>query len=279
VVDNRPAEGGGDTRALVEAQRGRYVAAPQPGANRARNLGVRMSETPYLAFLDDDAVPEPSWLREIAVEFADPQVMVVAGRVLPVKHETDAERFALQIGASVFDQPERTVIHRSMPDWFERAAFGGVGIGCNMAFRRAAFDVWPGFHETMDRGTPMYGHGENQAFLALATLGYRIVYTPRAVVQHPLPVTFDALRHDQQRDLSAFTAFVTLLLVEQPQHRGAILRYMRDSLTGKRREWRWRSAPATRLLSRGRQITALLRGPIDYFRSRRQARALDRSAR
>src|SRR5262249_12375197 len=72
VVDNRPAEGGEATRALVEAHRGRYVAAPLPGANRSRNIAARLSETPYLAFLDDDAIPEPSWLREIATEFGDP---------------------------------------------------------------------------------------------------------------------------------------------------------------------------------------------------------------
>jgi hypothetical protein len=140
-----------------------------------------------------------------------------------------------------------------------------------MAFRRSAFDVWPGFHEAMDRGTPMYGHGENHAYLSLVTLGYKAVYTPNAVVRHPLPRTFEALRRDQLRDLAAFTAFLTLLVMEHPEHRGAALRYAGDALRGRRRSWRWTSTPVKPMAPRWRRLAALLKGPIDYFSSRLQA--------
>ena len=46
---------------------------------------------------------------------------------------------------------ERRAVDRQEPAWFEMANFGGVGDGGNMAFRRRAFDIWPGFHERLGR--------------------------------------------------------------------------------------------------------------------------------
>jgi cellulose synthase/poly-beta-1,6-N-acetylglucosamine synthase-like glycosyltransferase len=273
VVDNRP--GGTETRDVVLRFGAEYLAAPVKGANRARNLAALASRTALLAYLDDDAVPDPSWLRELALEFDDPSVMVVTGRVLPLSVETDAARLAIAVGASVFDQPKRVVLDRSAPDWFERSAFGGVGIGCNMAFRRSAFDVWAGFHPAMDRGTPVYGHGENHAFFSLVAQGYRAVYTPKAIVRHPLPESLAALRRDNVRDAAAFTAYVTLLLVEHPEQRAATLRFAREAFSGKSREWRWVPKTTERVIPRWRRLLSLAQGPMHYYQARRQARALD----
>ena len=44
----------------------RIVRQSRSGPAAARNLGARSARSPWLVFLDDDCVPEPSWLDEIA---------------------------------------------------------------------------------------------------------------------------------------------------------------------------------------------------------------------
>lgn len=43
----------------------RYWRLPQSSASRARNVGIEKSTGSILAFLDDDSVPEPGWVRAI----------------------------------------------------------------------------------------------------------------------------------------------------------------------------------------------------------------------
>src|SRR3569833_2777814 len=43
----------------------RYVWEPRPVVANARNAGVRESSAPLIAFLDDDQVAEPGWLKAL----------------------------------------------------------------------------------------------------------------------------------------------------------------------------------------------------------------------
>ena len=51
-----------------------------PGA--ARNTGMSRVVTPFVAFCDSDALPEPGWLGPLLAQFADPAVALAAPRVL-----------------------------------------------------------------------------------------------------------------------------------------------------------------------------------------------------
>jgi cellulose synthase/poly-beta-1,6-N-acetylglucosamine synthase-like glycosyltransferase len=68
----------------------RYVVEPLVGLSRARNRGARACDSEIVAFLDDDALPEPEWLSGLLREFEDPLVMAVTGRILPLSVETKA---------------------------------------------------------------------------------------------------------------------------------------------------------------------------------------------
>ncbi len=48
----------------------------------ARNAGVRAAAGALVAFIDDDAVPEPTWLDVLAGSFSDPEVAAAGGPVL-----------------------------------------------------------------------------------------------------------------------------------------------------------------------------------------------------
>jgi len=264
VVDNAPRDR--RTREIAATWGVRYVVEPVAGLSRARNCGARTADGEIVAFVDDDALPEPEWLAGLTCEFEDPRVMAVAGQIRALSVETEAEHLCASMGGVM---AERRIVDRAVPRWFELANFGGLGNGGNMAFRRRVFEMWPGFDERLGRGAPLDGGEEHYAFFNLIDRGYRVVYTPRAVVRHPYPPTLEDLRARHLQGLAAATGYLALLFIEHPRYRRAVVTYVAEWLRGTRRAWRGPvAAPRARLVSRWRTLAAWLRGPVLYVRSR-----------
>lgn len=247
----------------------RYLKLKIPGLSRARNAAARFCDTEVLAYLDDDSVPSPAWLQNLMRGFRDQQVMAVAGRIFPCSLESTAERLCFQL---YFSGPERErpwVVDRNCDDWWAMANFGGIGSGCNMAFRRSAFDVWPGFDERLGRGGPIDGGEENFAFFRLVDCGFRVAYIPDAVIQHPSPRSMEELRRRYLQDTSRATAYMSLLFAEFPQYRRELLHFLVSYINQSPRTWRERRPSLqTEIASRWRVWFARLRGPFIYLKAR-----------
>jgi cellulose synthase/poly-beta-1,6-N-acetylglucosamine synthase-like glycosyltransferase len=266
IVDNAPE----DSRSREVASRHgvAHVHEPVGGLSRARNRGTRLCETEIVAYIDDDAIPDDQWLSRLVAEFDDPEVMAVAGRILPISTDTEAERLFERLGA-FGSGPSRRVVDRQTPRWFEMTSFGGVGSGANMAVRRKAFDIWPGFDERLGVGTALPGYEEHYAFFSLVDRGHRVVYTPDAVVRHPYPRRMTELRARRFDSMVAASGFATLMFFEEPRYRRAILKYALEWLRGTPREWRnLDSMPPPSVISRWRMPFAWLKGSLTYFRTR-----------
>lgn len=266
VVDNAPSS----AAALDVAVRhgARHILDPVPGLSHARNLGARSTESDIIAYLDDDALPAGGWLSALVEEFQDPLVMAVAGCTLPTRDGLREEAAPNSIAGSTLPLAQRTVHDKSTPQWFQRANFGGVGVGNNMAFRRSAFDAWRGFDERLGRGALLDGFEEHHAFFSLLKLGYKVISTPRAIVYHPLPSPQDAAWRSL-KDMTNTAAYLTLLFMEEPKYRGLIFRFVVEALGGKGRTWRPKDHArcATTRLPIWKSLKALLRGPWIYQRS------------
>jgi O-antigen biosynthesis protein len=266
VVDNAPASG--ETRAIALQRRVGYAVEPNPGLSRARNLGARLSDADIVAFLDDDSLPAPDWLSNLVREFDDPAVMAVAGRIRPLSLETQAERLYSSMRGSYSGREKRSVDRRN-PLWFELTNFGGIGSGGNMAVRRSALEVWPGFRENLGLGAPLHGGEEHYAFFSLVRDGYRVAYTPDAVVSHPYPKTFEQLRSRHLKNLERVAGYLTLLLVEQPRYRRRTMKYAMGLATRRPRPWREDdNSRSPQLSPRWRMIAVCLSGMLLYARSR-----------
>ncbi|TKA96303.1 glycosyltransferase, partial [Cereibacter changlensis] len=72
VADPASAAGVGDPQIKL-------VAFDEANISAARNLGLAQAAGDVVAFLDDDAVPEPTWLRRLTDPFADPRVTKAGG--------------------------------------------------------------------------------------------------------------------------------------------------------------------------------------------------------
>jgi histidinol-phosphate phosphatase family protein len=101
LVDDRAAARPGPLLASAPprlADRTLVVRGRAAGPAAARNLGWRMATAPWVAFLDDDVEPGPTWLADLEADLAGlpPQVAGSQGRLrvpLPVgRRPTDWER-------------------------------------------------------------------------------------------------------------------------------------------------------------------------------------------
>jgi cellulose synthase/poly-beta-1,6-N-acetylglucosamine synthase-like glycosyltransferase len=256
VVDN--ASDNDETRSIADAWNARYIREPVIGLSRSRNRGARHSEAEIVAFIDDDAVPNADWLCNLIEEFSDPTVMAVSGLISPTKPSPGIEEYFRA-------RHKRREFDSSTDDWFALANFGGIGDGANMAFRRKAFDLWTGFNERLGLGTPVCGGEEHNAYFELIKRGYRVVFTPRSVVQHPFPETCDEVRKRSVRGIEAGAGYMALLFFEEPAYRTHLLSFLRKALI---RRIHRRPSP---LLPRWQELQAFVSGVRLYWQCRRDA--------
>jgi GT2 family glycosyltransferase len=148
-----------------------------PGISRSRNIGARHSRGDVVAFVDDDALPDPGWASEIVRTFQDDSVIGVTGPILPSWVDSEGSRL-----------PE--ILHWLVgcSSWYEAATVQDIRNvwGANMAFRREAFEATGGFSEKLGgvRGTRLHGEETDFSLRVKARTGKRIVYNPKVRVMH-----------------------------------------------------------------------------------------------
>jgi glycosyltransferase involved in cell wall biosynthesis len=71
--------------ALAEAHHARLIRLDQPGVSIARNAGAWAARTPFIAYIDDDAIPAADWVETILDAVAQPgrRPALIGGRILP----------------------------------------------------------------------------------------------------------------------------------------------------------------------------------------------------
>jgi len=169
----------------------RYVYENYPGLNRARNRAIKEASNEIIAFIDDDAIPDPNWLRALQPNFQDPRVLCVTGLTMPLELETKAQQWFERY--STFNRGfERRVYDKNN---LHHLAAGRVGSGVNMAFRKSIIDLVGPFDEILDAGTPTQSGGDTEMFYRIIAGGFQIVYDPEALSWHRHRKTWEELRH------------------------------------------------------------------------------------
>lgn len=252
VVDN--SEGNKETESIARRFSAHYAIEPIPGLSRARNRGMAESNSDIIAYLDDDATPDGRWLEHILAPFADPLVAAVTGEtILPG---------SLNIR---FNHDKPRMLTSRDPFWFEIATFGGLGVGNNMALRKAACPNGGVFDVRLGRGTPIRIAEESHAFASLLTRGYRAVHVPDAIVVHPVT------NGDLETRAASSVAYWLLLFSEFPTHRLDLLRFLFRRLRRKPLTWSRNPQMPGDIITSGWRVymRAGVRGGFIFLRSRK----------
>jgi glycosyltransferase involved in cell wall biosynthesis len=254
VIDN--SAGDPATKSAAKEFDIRYVIEPAPGLSRARNRAIVESNSEFVAFIDDDAIPSVQWLARLVEPFADPNVAAVTGET----YDSDASP-----DCSMAEKPIR-ILSTSDPLWFERANFGGLGYGTNMVLRKSACTEPPVFDERLGRGTPLWTAEESHAFAKLVARGYYAAHVPAAIVFHP------SKAKDIDREAATAFAYWLLLFFEFPGHKLDLLRFLFRRLRRKRLPWPRDPQEPGEIMNSGwrTQFKAAITGTRLYIRNRKR---------
>jgi O-antigen biosynthesis protein len=223
VVDNRPATGQAwRTVSPIAAAdpRVRYIPEGRVGLSVARNRGVSETKAELVAFTDDDVVADPGWLEWLLAPFAEPEVMASCGMVLPLELQTEAQKRFEQYAGFSKGMKRRSYDLRSGPiagRLLYPFVNGVVGVGNNMAFRRAELVAAGGFDPALGAGSPAGSCEETWAFSRAILRGGRIVYEPRALCWHEHRKDGDALRTQVFGYGLGLGAVLTKALISNPR--------------------------------------------------------------
>lgn len=185
VVDSAspPAEAAAVADLAAEAG-ARLLRIDEAGLSRARNLGLAEAAGDWVAFIDDDAVPEPGWAAALLdrIDALPGSAAALGGRIVPAWEEPLPGWWPPSL---------RGVL--TIVEW---EGFGEVGAdlpknieiyGANMAFAAAPLRDVGGFEEALGRvGDRLLSGEEVEVVSALRARGYRAFYEGAAAVRHSI---------------------------------------------------------------------------------------------
>jgi glycosyltransferase involved in cell wall biosynthesis len=166
------------------------------GLSHARNEGIRNSHSEIIAFIDDDAIADPNWLRHLVEDFGSPSVIGSGGRIKPIWPGQTPRWFPEElywiVGCSYKGLPTKKAPIRNP-------------IGCNMCFRRKVFEDAGYFSSDIGRiGNNLFGH-EDTEFAIRATNklhNTKILYEPDSLVYHRISWNRASLRYVMKRSFA-----------------------------------------------------------------------------
>jgi len=196
----------------------------------SRALGLEGLDEDVVAFIDDDAFAEPTWLEELMEAYVDDRVMAVGGRAINDQPEEAGEGLG-EIGL--------LLPNGQLTGWFAadpgRAVEVDHMLGANMSVRLAAVRSLGGIRDFYP-GTCL--REETDIALRMRRAGMRIVFAPAAVVRHVAGDYAKGRRFDARYRYFGARNHVVLLTTTLGWRDPHVRRYVRTAIVGTVREFR-----------------------------------------
>lgn len=136
----------------------KWVAGPRKGPAANRNNGAKYAQGEWLAFTDDDCLPDPEWIEAYAKAIvAEPFCSIFEGR-------------------TYVDRPKQTFAETSPVN-----ELGGCLWSCNIAIQKQLFESLTGFDERF----PYAAMEDVDLKLRLRKIGQKFSFVKAASVCHP----------------------------------------------------------------------------------------------
>jgi cellulose synthase/poly-beta-1,6-N-acetylglucosamine synthase-like glycosyltransferase len=126
-------DGSTDATAAIPKEYGfRVISTSNHGLSHARNTGLEAATGEIVAYLDDDARPDPHWLQYIAFEFMRSGHAAIGGPNIP----PPGDGWIAECVANAPGGPAHVLLSDRIAEHIP---------GCNMAFRKSALQAIGGF--------------------------------------------------------------------------------------------------------------------------------------
>jgi glycosyltransferase involved in cell wall biosynthesis len=163
----------------------RYIREERKGVHYARHAGARAMKSDIYVQIEDDAIAEDSWLKNLLEAFDNPSTVCAGGKVLP----------HFEVEPPAWMKPYYTLL--TVYDLGDQRLKCAYVTACNLAVRREALFKVGGFNPDIV-GSELVGNGEVGLVEKLRRKNMGdIVYIPEAKVLHCVPasrLTLDYMR-------------------------------------------------------------------------------------
>lgn len=137
----------------------------------SRNIGLKVSKYEIVAYIDDDAVPEPNWLRNITSPFSDPKIGLVGGWTrfqssMKFQHQNQVVTETLRV---------RPLVGNEKPGKHEFLS----PLGANFAIRRSVGIQLNGFDNFLE-----WWGDEADIAIRMNETEFSVIFESSAVVHH-----------------------------------------------------------------------------------------------
>jgi len=175
----------------------RYLKTKGVGKSAALNLGIKQTDSEFLAFVDQDIVIlDDKWLDILMSDFSDEKTVYVSGKVVAYETSSEASKRWEKKGA-LNKGSKRLEIGQK---FFKKFQFKGVqvqlfSVGTNYVIRNKVLKEIGGYDERFGPGGLIGGAGADLDIgYKVLRNGYQAVYDPRAVIAHQHPTSMFDLR-------------------------------------------------------------------------------------
>jgi Glycosyltransferase like family 2 len=161
------------------------VSVEQGGLMAAIAAGVAASQTPLVAFTDDDAIPRPDWIERLIKPFSNSEIGAVGGRDVVMADGPDSSKCpAFEELVGVVTPWGRLIGNHHIG--VGPARYVDVLKGVNCMYRRIAVAIPSNL-----RGHGAQVHYEVAIGLRAKSNGWKLLYDPQIIVDHYPGPRFD----------------------------------------------------------------------------------------
>ena len=176
IVDNNSTDRTKDV--VLEFPHVRYLLEEKIGLSYARNRGIEESQGEIIAFIDDDARAEKTWLSVLNNVYKEEKdIGCVGGRVM----------LDWVAPKPTWLQPELDEVFNGInySDAGTVLSYPQVPYGTNISYKAGVFHEIGFFGTELGRiGTKLLAGEETELCLRIEKKGYKIFYKPEAIVYH-----------------------------------------------------------------------------------------------
>ena len=174
----------------------KIITSDKVGLSHARNAGIKRAVGDIIAFIDDDAVADPTWLETMIRNYDDPEVVGVGGLIKANWQSRRPLWFPEEldwiVGCTYKGFPERRIRVRNP-------------IGCSMSFRSWVFRKVGYFRSDIGRRGQNFTGDEETEFSIRACNKIpksKVMYDPSSVVHHKIGRNRESLNYVWKRSFS-----------------------------------------------------------------------------